>query len=245
MTNSISGRLQLISVKTILILSCISFLSHSFVESLRHTRLVQNCAFSYRSRLPAFRSAVDGSLSESSYETVNDLKELCHQFVTKSTASSGTLGIDNDGLLERIIQSLNETCFLTASTFGSFLLSSPFPANSIIFQGDNYALQLLTVPRGKEAFLSESSYGTALYYKPLMGSGELRTVQESRKIDSIAMIGSDNLNTHKSAVVRIDGGVTKKFSCHESSPCSSVFLELAFWRGRSSGSYEISCFVPV
>jgi hypothetical protein len=244
MTSSILRRLSVISIKTILILNCISFLSYSVVESWRHTRLAQNRAFSYRSKLPAFRSAVDGSVRESSYENVKDLEELCRQFVTKRAGSSSALGLEDDGILERITKSLNETCFLTASTFGSFLLSSPFPANSIIFQGENYALQLLTVPRGKEVFLSASSDGTVLYYKPLMGSGELQTVQESRKIDSIPMIGSDNLKTRKSDVVRKDGA-TRKFSCHESSPCSSVFLELSFWQGGSSGSCEISCFVPV
>lgn len=235
MTSSILGRLSLISIKTILILNFISILNYSFVKSWKQTRQVQNRAFSFRSKLPTFRSVLDGGSSESSYETVNNLKELCLQFVTKSTVLSGASGLTDTALLERITQSLNETCFLTASTFGSFLLSSPFPANSVIFEGDNYALHLLTIPRGKEVFLSESCDGTVLYYKPLMGSGDLQTVQELRKIDSIAMIGSDNFNTHKSDVIRKDGGVTRKFSCHESSPSSSVLLELAFWRGRSSG----------
>lgn len=188
---------------------------------------------------------LDGSVSESSYETVNDLKELCLQFVTNSAASSSTSGLMDDQLLEKIIQSLNETCFLTASTFGSFLLSSPFPANSVIFHGDNYALQLLTVPRGKEVFLSESSDGTVLYYKPLMGSGELITVQELRTIDSVGMVGNDNFNTRQSDVIRKDGGVTRKFSCHDISPSSSVLLELAFWRDRSAGLNEISCFISI
>lgn len=230
MTRSIFGRLLLL---------------YSFVESWKHTRLLQNRAFSSRSKLVKFRSVLDGSVSESSYETVNDLEELCRQFVTYSAAPSSTSELRDDRLLEKIIKSLNETCFLTASTFGSFLLSSPLPANSIIFHGDNYALQLLTVPRGKEVFLSESCDGTVLYYKPLTGSGELITVQESRTIDSFGMAGNDNFNTRKYDIIRKDGGVTRKFCCHDRSPSSSVLLELAFWRGRSSGLNEISCFISI
>lgn len=243
MTRSMLGRLSVVTMKAILMLNFFSNLSFSFVGSLRLARLAENRFVNYRSKLQTFRTGLHGSVSGSSYESVENLKELCRQFATESAVSSDTLG-SKDGLLERIIQSLNETCFLTASTFGSFLLSSPFPANSIIFQGDNYALQLLTVPRGKEVFLSESCNGTALFYKPLLGSGELKTVQDLRKIDSVIMNGIENINTGNSDVVRKIGGVTRKFSCYESSPGSSILLELAFSRGRSKGSSVIPYHIP-
>jgi hypothetical protein len=113
---------------------------------------------------------------------------------------------------------------------------SPFPTNSIIFQGNNYALSLLMIPRGVEVQLPTSDKDNTFIYKPLRGLGELRKQKEQGSSEVIRMNGNDDFNTLYNDVLIESGGDRRNFYSQHSNSGPSVLLELSFNQGTAAGN---------
>lgn len=197
-------------------------------SSLNHVRSRMNRKFSLKS------TATD---SLSHYLPMDKLEKLCSSCTKNSNLLPSRDGSDwiNANSLEEISKSLNDTCLLTASTFGSFLLSSPFPMKSIIFEGGSYVLSMLTVPSGTAVQLTYTDPSTILLYKPLRGFGELSTITDKGNFKE-RMNGKNDMNTLNQDVFRKKGGFLREFSSTETGSGSSVFLELMFTNRKFPGS---------
>ena len=179
------------------------------------------------------KSRIASSTDGSHYQPVEKLNQLCNTCTIKNTNGLGLKSIDEE-LLQVISKSLNETCLLSASTFGAFLLSSPFPAKSVIFEGDDYILCLLTVPCGMEVSMQNHDFSSLLLYKPLRGSGELKTITDAG-VTTDQMNGNNDFNILNTAVLQKSGGHSRIFSSRDTGSGPSVFLELAFKNLELSG----------
>ena len=241
-------RLRFISIPAagLFFISTVStFLTLPSVKSLRSYTSSYRRTEANKYWISATQTDAIAELAENKYQTVEKLAELCHIFATKNIKQSVTSDRTqwvNDALFQQIIASLDATHFLTASTFGSFLLLSPFPTNSIIFQGNNYALSLLMIPRGVEVQLPTSDKYNTFIYKPLRGCGELRKQKGQNSPEVIRMNGNDDFNTHYSDILIEPGGDKRKFYSQHSNLGPSVLLELSFNQGTAAGNYQTLLF---
>lgn len=186
-------------------------------------------------RLTLISTAAD-SIELSHYKPVDKLEQMCNACARKSNLHPNGESADwiNVNSLAEISMSLNDTCLLAASTFGSFLLSSPLPAKSVIFEGSNYILSLLTVPSGMVVPLKNTDPSSILLYKPLRGFGELSTITDKGTIiDKVD--GNNEFNTINHDVFQKKGGFLRQFSSRDTGAGSSIFLELEFTRRRFQG----------
>ena len=233
-------RLTFVSIQAVFLffISTVStFLILPTAKSLRP--YASSYSVPYKHQFSATQADVSAEPSGNKYQSVEKLAELCHTFASQniklSTTSDRTQWADDD-LFQQIIASLDATSFLTASTFGSFLLLSPFPTNSIIFQGSNYALSLLMIPRGIEVQLPTSDKDNTFIYKPLRGLGELRKQKEQGSSEVIRLNGNDDFNTLYSDVLIESGGDSRNFYSQHSNSGPSVLLELSFNQGTAAGN---------
>ena len=238
-------RLRFISIPAagLFFISTVStFLTLTSVKSLRSYTSSYRRSEANKYWISAIQTDAIVALAGNKYQPVEKLAELCHIFATKnikqSVTSDRTQWVD-DALFQQIVASLDATHFLTASTFGSFLLLSPFPTNSIIFQGNNYALSLLMIPRGVEVQLPTSDKYNTFIYKPLRGCGELRKQKGQNSPEVIRMNGNDDFNTHYSDILIEPGGDKRKFYSQHSNLGPSVLLELSFNQGTAAGNYLV------
>ena len=243
-------RLRVISIPAagLFFISTVStFLTLPSVKSLRSYTSSYRRTEANKYWISATQTDAIAELAGNKYQPVEKLAELCHIFATKNIKQSVTSDRTqwvNDALFRQIIASLDATHFLTASTFGSFLLLSPFPTNSIIFQGNNYALSLLMIPRGVEVQLPTSDKYNTFIYKPLRGSGELRKQKGQNSPEVIRMNGNDDFNTHYSDILIEPGGDKRKFYSQHSNLGPSVLLELSFNQGTAAGNHLTTAFLP-
>ena len=237
-------RLRFISIPAagLFFISTVStFLTLPSVKSLRSYTSSYRRSEANKYWISATQTDAIVELAGNKYQPVEKLAELCHIFATKNIKQSVTSDRTqwvHDALFQQIIASLDATHFLTASTFGSFLLLSPFPTNSIIFQGNNYALSLLMIPRGVEVQLPTSDKYNTFIYKPLRGCGELRKQKGQNSPEVIRMNGNDDFNTHYSDILIEPGGDKRKFYSQHSNLGPSVLLELSFNQGTAAGDYQ-------
>jgi hypothetical protein len=235
-------RLKFVSIPAVFLFfisSVSTFLILPTAKSLRSYTSSSYRTIPYKYEISASQADVSVEPTGNKYQSVENLAKLCHTFASKNIKQSTTSDRTqwaNDGLFQQIIASLDSTSFLTASTFGSFLLMSPFPTNSIIFQGNNYALSLLMIPRGVEVQLPTSDKDNTFIYKPLRGLGELRKQKEQGSSEVIRMNGNDDFNTLYNDVLIESGGDRRNFYSQHSNSGPSVLLELSFNQGTAAGN---------
>ena len=188
-----------------------------------------------RTKISSLKLAAADSLSH--YLPMDKLEQLCSSCTKNSSLLLSGDGSEwiNANILEDISMSLNDTCLLTASMFGSFLLSSPFPMKSVIFEGASYVLSMLTVPSGTAVQLAYTDTSTILLYKPLRGFGELSTITDKGTFKD-RMDGNNDMNTLNQDVFQKKGGLLRMFTSTETGSGSSAFLELMFTNRISPGS---------
>ena len=238
-----SMRLRFISIPVagLFFISTVStFLTLPTVKSLRSFTSPYHRSKPCKCGMSASEAEASVEPTGNKYLSVKKLAELCHTFATKNIKQSITTDRTqwvNDALFQKIVASLDATYFLTASTFGSFLLLSPFPTNSIIFQGNNYALSLLMIPRGVEVQLPTSDKYNTCIYKPLRGCGELRKQKGQNTPEVIRMNGNDDFNTLYSDILIEPGGDKRSFFSQHSNSGPSILLELSFNQGTAAGNH--------
>jgi hypothetical protein len=237
-------RLKFVSIPAVFLFfisSVSTFLILPTAKSLRSYTSSSYRTIPYKYEISASQADVSVEPTGNKYQSVENLAKLCHTFASKNIKQSTTSDRTqwaNDGLFQQIIASLDSTSFLTASTFGSFLLMSPFPTNSIIFQGNNYALSLLMIPRGVEVQLPTSDKDNTFIYKPLRGLGELRKQKEQGSSEVIRMNGNDDFNTLYNDVLIESGGDRRNFKGQQQ------VIHLTFWLPSFFFSFIRLHFIP-
>lgn len=136
-------------------------------------------------------------------------------------------------MLGDVRSTLNDTCLQSATKFAGYLLSSPLPVASTIFEGEHFALTLLFVPTATEAALRTYAPGTIVLYKPVHGKGELKGFNNQRVIQQDVMTPGEFGQVGTPVVTRL-GGPRRTLSCSASQP--AAILELVFSpRNREGG----------